>query len=74
MIPIIEESVQPTPSEIWVQSVARPLRHRTGASGSPRVEQLSPGDFICCERQHTDPMGACSWLCECTQPVRCRSL
>ena len=50
------------------------LRHRTGASGSLRVRQSGPGDFIRCERRHTDPMGACSRLCERTQPVRRRSL
>jgi len=31
-------------------------------------------DFIRCESRQTGPVGACSWLCECTQPVRCRSL
>jgi hypothetical protein len=36
------------------------LHHRTGASGSLRVRQSGPGDFIRCERRHTDPMGACS--------------
>jgi hypothetical protein len=36
------------------------LRHRTGASGSLRVGQSGPGDFIRCERRYTDPMGACS--------------
>ena len=50
------------------------LRHRTGASGSVRVGHSGPGDFIRCESRHTDPLGACSWLCERTQPVRCRSL
>jgi len=33
-----------------------------------------PSDFIRCESRQTGPVGACSWLCECTQPVRCRSL
>ena len=51
-----------------LQVVASPLSAPSGL----RVGQSGPSDFIRCESRHTGPVGSCSWLCECTHPVRCR--
>jgi hypothetical protein len=55
----------------------RPLQDVVSLPGAPSglcVRQSRPSDFIRCESGHTGPVGASSWLCERTQPVRCRSL
>jgi len=44
-----------------------PERTSRGTIGSKAISSR-------CESRQTGPVGACSWLCECTQPVRCRSL
>jgi hypothetical protein len=50
------------------------VRYRPGASSRLRVRQSGQSVFVRCDGRHTGPIGACSQLCERTQPARRRSL